>query len=170
MNPGLPPFLHDLLDRRADPFADAAARAWFLEHPEALERFAALRRELSALPRPAAPMPRPAAPMPHVRPRWPWFVAAAMAAVAASIVVAGFAAQANEPAAPRDAAPLPRPEFAPAAIRSWSAATRELEAARTLELRLDGHTRLQTERMRCATDERTLTVTARTIRQTTTAP
>ena len=45
----LPPFVQDLLDRRVDPLADAAARDWLLAHPECLPAFAALRADLAAL-------------------------------------------------------------------------------------------------------------------------
>lgn len=68
--------LQDCFDRRLDPLDDAALQAWLLAHPEALEAFAQQRRLLQAMP---AAMPLAAATR---RRRWPWLVAAALAAAA----------------------------------------------------------------------------------------
>lgn len=160
MTTDLPPFLHDLLDRRIDPLDDPAARAWLLAHPEALEPFAALQQRLARLPGPT-PAPAP------IRPHWPWLVAASVAAAVA--VAAWLASGPSRPIDTADAA-LPRPEFAADGVVAWAASTSELADARTNELHLAGRTRLHTERVPCAVGSHALTVTARTVRQTVSAP
>lgn len=162
MTAGLPPFVHDLLDRRIDPLADPAARAWLLAHPEALEHFAALRRTLSALPRtlPAPPVPTPRA---KHRRRWPWPLASA-AAVAAAVIL-GL----RTPAAP-EPPPLPQPELVAGAVVTWSATTHEVRGGRSLQFTLLDRAQIRCERVVCAPTEQVRYVAARTTERQLIAP
>jgi hypothetical protein len=70
--------VHEALDRREDPLADAELAAWLAERPEQLESYAALTGALALL---------AGRPVRMRRRRWPWLVAAALAAaVAASLL------------------------------------------------------------------------------------
>lgn len=112
--PPLPGALHELLDHRQDPLEDHRFVAWLLDHPEALQPFAALRAQLLAIgagPRHVGPpLPPPAAPR---APR-PWLLlgaaGAALLAGAVQLLWSAFAAPAAAPATR-----LVRPDFAPPA-------------------------------------------------------
>ena len=102
--PTLPPFVQDLLDRGLDPLDDARTREWLLEHPAALESFAALRASLGSLGERATATPAPSASR-----RWlPGAAAAAALVLVTSAIAIGF-----WPPSPAAAPPsLPRPDFA----------------------------------------------------------
>jgi hypothetical protein len=68
--------LHDLLDARQDPLADAQCIAFLADHPNHLATFARQRERLAALPPIAA---RPS------RRVWPWLLAVAAAAALVAV-------------------------------------------------------------------------------------
>jgi hypothetical protein len=70
--------LHACLDARIDPLDDTALCAHLAEHPDDLERFAALRQRLLAMPALGAARP--------VRVRWPLVLATAAAATLAVVL------------------------------------------------------------------------------------
>lgn len=143
----LPPFVHDLLDRRVDPLDDGAARAWLLAHPEALECFATLRAQLASLPH--------GPPRAVGRRRWPVpLVAGAVAAVAA--VAFAFCAPADAPT------PLPRPELVADAVVAWRATTREVGGVRSRKVTVEAACRSVTEQVLCLPTEHARCVAART--------
>jgi hypothetical protein len=85
--------LHDCLDERRDPFADAALCAWLDDHPDAIERVADLRARLLLLPQLAAPQ------RPRFR-RRPVLLAAAGLAGAAALALLSTQVPARDVAAP----------------------------------------------------------------------
>lgn len=104
MNPTLPPFVQDLLDRGVDPIDDSRTQEWLREHPDALPAFAALRRALIELPVTLQAVPPQAvrrAPMP-LRPIV-WLSASAAAAIVTLAVLATGQSDSSTP--------LPRPDF-----------------------------------------------------------
>lgn len=96
MNPTLPPFVQELLDRGVDPLDDPRTQEWLLAHPETLPSFAALRRTLAELPA-------------RARPALPWRPVAWLSAAAAAAMASFGLLAAGDGAADR---PLPRPDFA----------------------------------------------------------
>ncbi|MFY9345904.1 MAG: hypothetical protein WAT39_25655 [Planctomycetota bacterium] len=81
--------LHDLLDARQDPLADAACVQFLAEHPDRLAAFARGHERLAALPA-VAPLAAP----PGLRRRLPWLLAAAAVAAVTAFARRGTPAPA----------------------------------------------------------------------------
>lgn len=158
----LPPFLQELLDRGSDPLTDEQAQQWLLEHPDALEAFAATRSAMTAL-----------RAGPRVVPPWQRALPRLVALTAAALALAALFTFASAPSGslpqPRTG-PLPRPDFAPMTLVAWRVTTSEVAGDSARERVLSGSSLRTSDHYLCLPTPGVRHIAARIVETRTLAP